>query len=91
MDIVEFVVQYAQIWLPTITSIIGIVLVVLKSCNNIRDAVGKVSNDATNKKMLKVYEDLSKELKCVLTQNDELMKANRELKEMLYGKEDKKN
>lgn len=70
MEILEVIIEYASIWVPSLVAILGTITTVLTALNKTREAFDKLNKDETLKQ-------INAKLVSVVSENEELVRCNK--------------
>lgn len=73
-EIVSIILEYASIWMPSLTAILGIVTTILLALSKIKTAIEDLKNTD-------ILQTLSEDLKKALNDNESLKQQNENIKE----------
>lgn len=70
MEILEVIIEYASIWVPSLVAILGTITTVLTALNKTKEAFDKLNKDETLKQ-------INAKLVSVVSENEELVRCNK--------------
>lgn len=73
MEVIEMILAQVAIWLPSLAAVLGVVLLVIKGVQQVREFIASFKSEEITKELT----NIRKELKVVIDENAELKRAQR--------------
>jgi peptidoglycan hydrolase CwlO-like protein len=79
-EVIQLIMQYISIWMPSVTAIFGIISAVIIAMNRVKTAVDEIKQEDTIKRLSSELKDAMRENKAIREQLDILIDEVKKVK-----------